>query len=173
MEPLTPEQEARLEEVYALQREAYQHDLKGELTEAFALKRRALRLEEHILGVNHPDTAVTLDLLAINLYEHKQYTEAEELFRRALAIYKQTSGESSEDVASVYEWLAFICDDQRQWRKALTYWHDALALRRKYGSDKYFEMSQSLLIYADLLKVTGRKVRARAMLKRAEAMRGK
>ena len=173
MDLLTPEQVMRLEEVYALQRAAYHHDLKGELAAAFPLKRDALALEEEILGPEHSYVAGTLHTLAIDLYENKRYGEAEALFRRALAIHKRTSGEASDDVASSYEWLAFVYDDQKQWRKALTYWHDALALRKKYGGGKYYEMSQSLLIYADLLKVTGRKVRARATLKRAKMMRGK
>ena len=173
MEPLTPEQRARLEEVAGIQREAYQHELKGDLEVAFGLKREALVLEESILGPQHPYIAIALDMLAIGLYEDRQYTEAEELFRRALAIYKQTSGKASTDVASSYEWLSFVYDDQKQWRMALTFWHDALALRKKFGGSKYFEMSQSLGIYADLLKVTGRKVKARAVLKRAKALRGK
>jgi len=172
MEALTPEQEARLEEVASLERAAYEHDLKGEIAAAFPLKRAALALKESILGPGHSYVATSLDMLAISLYENKQYTEAEKLFRRALAIYKRFP-EAPEDLASSYEWLAFVYDDQNQWSKALTCWHDALLIHKKYGGNQYFEMSQHLSIYADLLKVTGRKVRAQAMLKRAEAMRGK
>lgn len=172
MEPLTPEQVTQLEEVYDLQRTAYHHDLKGEIAAAFPLKRDALALEEEILGPEHPYVAAALDMLAIDLYHDKRYAEAEAKFRRALAIYKQLP-EAVEDLASSFEWLAFVYEDQKQWRKALTHWHDALALRRRYGGGKYFEMSQSLLVYAKLLKATGRKVRARATLKRAEAMLGK
>jgi len=172
MEPLTPEQEARLEEVYALQRATYHHDLNGEFAAAFSLKRDALALEEEILGPEHCYIADTLHTLAIDLYNDKQYGEAEKMLRRALAIYKQLPG-AVEGMASSYEWLAFVYDDQKQWRKALTYWYDALALRKKYGGGKYFEMSQSFLIYANLLKATGRKVRAKAMLKRAKVMQGK
>ena len=173
MEALTPEQEIRLErEVAALQCAADEHDLKGETAAALSSKRAALALQESVLGPERPYVATTLDMLAISLYKYKQYAEAENLFRRALAIYKRFP-EAPEELAISYEWLAWVYDDQKQWGKALTYWHAALSIHKRHGVNQCPEMFRHLSIYADLLKVTGRKVRARATLKRAAAMRAK
>lgn len=173
MEALTPEQEIRLErEVAALECAADEHDLKGETAAALSLKRAALALQESVLGPEHPDVATSLDMLAISLYKNKHYAEAEKLFRRALAIYKRFP-EAPEELAISYEWLAWVYDDQKQWRKALTHWHDALLIHKRCRVNDSLEVSRNLSIYADLLRVTGRKVRARATLRRAAAMRAK
>ncbi len=172
-EELTPEQEARLEEVYTLEREAYQLDLKNELEAAFALKREALALEETILGPNHAYLATAMDTLAIDLYHSKHFNEAEALFRRALAIYKSAKAPVFSDLASSYLWLSFVYDDQKQWRKALAYWQEVLRIRKRMYQGDLHSMVQTLEIYADLLRVTGRNVRAKAMLKRAKRFQRK
>lgn len=153
-----------MEEVAAIQREAYHHDLQGEFEAAFALKRKAIGLAESILNSYSEYLATDLDMLAIDLYEANQYVEAEALFRRAMVIYR--ARESPADVAATLQWLAFVYDDLRQYQKALQHLNAALRM----GGAEYKADAKLLRIYADLLNVTGRKVRARAVKARAQAL---
>ncbi len=167
METFTPEQEAELEKAYALQRSAYAHEQRGELDTSFNLRRQALTLEEAVVGPESDCLAVSLDSLAIDLYNDKQYEEAEALFRRTLAIYKTVSGPESLDVAHSLRWLAFVYDDRKQYAKALQLLSWSIRLSRKNLGPNYGQKAQVLTTYANLLKATGRKVRSEAMRKRA------
>jgi tetratricopeptide (TPR) repeat protein len=53
---------------------------------------RALAIHERQLGANHPETAASLNNLALLYLTQERYAEAEPLYRRALAIYKQQMG---------------------------------------------------------------------------------
>ena len=56
--------------------------------------QRALAIREQVVGPHHPDTATSLNNLAL-LYQYQgKYAEAEPLFQRALAIYEQQLGAS-------------------------------------------------------------------------------
>ena len=58
----------------------------GRYEEAEPLYKRALEIRERVLGPDHPDTATSLNNLAI-LYDNQgRYEEAEPLYKRALEI---------------------------------------------------------------------------------------
>jgi tetratricopeptide (TPR) repeat protein len=61
-------------------------EARGDYTEAEPLYRRALAIDEKVLGPDHPEVANTLNNLAVLLEARGDYTEAEPLYRRALAI---------------------------------------------------------------------------------------
>jgi hypothetical protein len=56
------------------------------------LYRRALALKEKLLGPDHPDTALTLNNLAVLRNEHGNTAEAVALYRRAIAAFERTLG---------------------------------------------------------------------------------
>ncbi|HEX9256594.1 MAG TPA: tetratricopeptide repeat protein, partial [Candidatus Angelobacter sp.] len=58
----------------------------GKNSEAEPLYRRALAINEKALGPEHPNTASSLNNLALLLKEQGKFSEAEPLYRRALAI---------------------------------------------------------------------------------------
>ena len=58
---------------------------------------RALAIREHVLGPNHPNTANSLNNLAV-LYDNQgKYKEAEPLYQRALAISERVLGPNHPD----------------------------------------------------------------------------
>ena len=67
-------------------------EAKHEFAEAETFLRRALAINEKILGSNHPEVARSLNNLASLLQAKGDYAGAEALFRQALAIKTATLG---------------------------------------------------------------------------------
>ncbi len=61
--------------------------------------RRALQINEHSYGENHPAVAINLNNLAALLEQTDRFAEAELLMRRGLGIDEQSYGESPPEVA--------------------------------------------------------------------------
>ena len=64
----------------------------GDYPAARPLYERALAIREQALGPSHPDTATSLNNLAVNYDYQKQFKIAADLMRRALAIWVQRLG---------------------------------------------------------------------------------
>ncbi len=60
--------------------------------EAEPLARRALEIDEKVLGPEHPEVAVRLNVLALLYKDQGREAEAEPLFKRALAISDKALG---------------------------------------------------------------------------------
>jgi hypothetical protein len=63
--------------------------------EAEPLLSRALTIREQTLGPEHPDTAESLNNLAMLYFNQGRYIEAEPLYRRPLAIWEKRSGQNT------------------------------------------------------------------------------
>ena len=75
----------------------------GKYEEAEPLYQRALAIKERVLGEEHPDTAGSLNNLALLYADQGKYEEAEPLYQRALAIYERVLGEEHPDTKRVQE----------------------------------------------------------------------
>ncbi len=64
---------------------------------------RALAIREKALGPDHPDTAQSLNNLAILYKNQGQYEQAEPLYQRALAIREKTLGPDHPETVRVRE----------------------------------------------------------------------
>ncbi len=64
----------------------------GRYAEAEPLYRRSLAIREKALGPDHPDTAVSLNNLALLYGNQGRYAEAEPLYQRSLAIREKALG---------------------------------------------------------------------------------
>ena len=60
--------------------------------EALPLCQRALAISEEVLGPKHPDTATSLNNLALLYRSQGKYEQAEPLYQRALAICEEMLG---------------------------------------------------------------------------------
>ena len=76
--------------------------------EAEPLMRRALAIDEHSYGADHPDVAIDLNNLAQLLKATNRLSEAEPLMRRALAIDEQSYGPDHPSVAIDLNNLAML-----------------------------------------------------------------
>ena len=84
----------------------------GDLAGARPYYERALAIYEQALGPDHPDTARSLNNLAILCYHERQLAEAARLMRRALVIREAALGPNHPDTQSSRQSLAVIIEQQ-------------------------------------------------------------
>ena len=65
-----------------------------------------LTIKEKILGVDHPDTALTANNLGVILQSQKRFAEARSLFARALAVFQPQLGSDHPKTIMARENLA-------------------------------------------------------------------
>ncbi len=80
----------------------------GDYAKAEPLFRRALAIQEKALGLEHPDTAISLNNLAELYGTMGDYAKAEPIHRRALAICEKALGPEHPYTARSLENLAFL-----------------------------------------------------------------
>src|SRR5205085_2204362 len=81
---------------------------RGQYAQAESLLQRALALREQVLGLEHPDTASTLNELAWLYYLQDKYTQAEQLVQPALARFERVLGSEHPEVAYTLNILAGV-----------------------------------------------------------------
>jgi tetratricopeptide (TPR) repeat protein len=64
----------------------------GEYAKAEPLYQEALRIRQKVLGSEHPDTALSLDCLAVLYQTMGEYTKAEPLYQEAVRIRQKVLG---------------------------------------------------------------------------------
>ena len=145
--------------------------VRARYAEAEPLYRQALAIREAALGPDHPDTAQSLNNLAVLLrIQGHLYGEAEELPRRALAIREAALGPDHPETAISLINLALLFQAQGRYREAEPLSRRALAIREKtLGSDNP-DTAQGLNDLALLLQAQGRLGEAEPLYRRALAI---
>lgn len=82
--------------------------MSGDLAAARPYYERALAVRERVLGPDHPDTATSLNNMAILCYYEGNLPAAADLMRRALAIWEKVLGPGHPDTRGAREGLAVI-----------------------------------------------------------------
>jgi tetratricopeptide (TPR) repeat protein len=80
--------------------------------------QRALAIWEKALGPNHPDTATSLDNLAVLYADMGDYAKAEPLSQRALAIREKALGPNHPSTANSLNNRARLYEDLGDYAKA-------------------------------------------------------
>jgi CHAT domain-containing protein/Tfp pilus assembly protein PilF len=123
---------------------------RGKYKEAEELYRKALAIQLHILGEDHPGMAGIDNDLGTLLHLEGKHAEAESLHRRALAIRRRVHGEDHPDTARSYESLGIVLSEQGKVEESEQLLRKALAIRlRIHGEDH----PQTASIYIDLAMV--------------------
>ena len=93
-------------------REAERAESNGDLAAAELAFRRALRLQEARVGLEHPKVTVLLNRLGVICHHLGRSNEAEFLHRRALGIARQTRAADDPQIAASLQNLAALYRDQ-------------------------------------------------------------
>jgi tetratricopeptide (TPR) repeat protein/transcriptional regulator with XRE-family HTH domain len=101
-------------------------------TQAESLYRHALAIREQCFGVEHPQTAASLNHLAIFHRDNGNYKEAEPLYLRALRIREQHLGPHHLDTADSLDSLANLYESQRDYEKAEPLYLRALSIQEQH-----------------------------------------
>ena len=149
--------------------EAYR--AQGKYAQAEPLYRRALSIDEKVLGLGHPDTATDLNNLATLYFNQDRYAEAEPLYQRSLAIREKVLGPEDPNVASCLNNLAGLYQAQGQYAEAEPLLQRSLAIWEKALGTEHPLVAASLENYAALLRKTDRNEEADRVEERAKAIR--
>ena len=104
---------------------------RGSYVQAAPLYRRALAINEKVLGPEHPETATSLSRLASLVQDQGDHTSARQLQERALAIREKMLGPEHPDVALSLNHLAIVLEAQGDITTARQLFERALAIREK------------------------------------------
>src|SRR5688572_24377436 len=100
--------EQAVREIAALTEQIAQLRTQGRFQEALPLAKQALRLKEQELGPRHPDTAMSLHVLAALYIEASDYKQAEHPAQQAVAIRTEVLGAEHSDTAKSLNNLGLI-----------------------------------------------------------------
>jgi tetratricopeptide (TPR) repeat protein len=139
----------------------------GKYQEAIPLAKRLLAMEKGTLGPNHPDTATSLNNLALLYDAQGRYAEAEPLFQQALAIREKALGPKHPDVAANLNNLAALYDSQGRYAEAEPLYQRALAIREKALGLGHPDVAASLNNLAGLYQTMGDYTKAEPLYRQA------
>lgn len=137
------------------------------------LLRRALPIQENLLGKNHRDVGFTLNLLATAYRGRKNYPDAETTYQRALSIIQSVPGVTIMEIGSLLTNIANLYRDQKKFAQAEPYYAHAIAKLESAATD---QTTQALLAnvldhYALFLRSADRKDEAKQAEQRSRALR--
>jgi len=137
------------------------------------LGRRALAIQEKVLGAEHPDTAGTLNNLALLLVDQGDLVAAQPLYERALAIAEKACGPEHPTTATSLNNLANLLEAKGDLAGARPLLERALAISERVHGPDHPTTATSLNNLALLLKIEGDLASARPLYERALAIREK
>jgi nephrocystin-3 len=144
---------------------------KGDYDAAEPLFRRALAIEEQVLGTQHHNTATSMANLATLLHNKGNYDEAETLYRRALGIHEQVLGTQHPDTATSLNNLAMLLRDKRDYDGAEPLCRRTLAITEQVLGAQHPNTVTSLNNLALLLQAKEDYDGAEPLFRRALAIR--
>jgi CHAT domain-containing protein/Tfp pilus assembly protein PilF len=146
----------------------------GRYAEAIPLAQQLLAIREKVLGPDHPDVVVALNVLGWLYGNQGRYTEAEPLYKRALAINEKALGPDHPAVAESLNNLAALYYGQGRIAEVEPLYKRALAIQEKVLGPDDPEVARALSKLADLYyQAQSRYTEAEPLLKRALAIEEK
>jgi len=127
------------------------------------LYERALAIIEKVLGADHPDTARSLNNLAVLLKDQAEYATARPLYERALTIYENVLGREHVSTNIVRCNLARVLLITGSATEALDVAQIALSAHDKALGKHHNYTKGSAKVTADALDALGRMEEAKAL----------
>jgi Tfp pilus assembly protein PilF len=146
---------------------------RAEYSHAESLFRRALAIDENVLGPNHLDAALDLNNLALVLKKQGKSEDAEPLYRRALAIREKESGLEHPDTAGSLNNMALLLRDRGKPEDAEPLLRRAVDIYEKACGPEHPDTAASLNNLAFFLEDQGKPQEAEALYRRTLAIREK
>jgi tetratricopeptide (TPR) repeat protein len=152
---------------------SYRHGPLAAYAQARPLFERALAIREEALGPEHPETATSLNNLAVLLEDQGDLANARPLIERALAIKEKALGPEHPDTATSLNVLATLLRDEGDLAGARPLYERALAIYEKALGPEHPDTATVLNNLALLRMDQGDFAAARLLYERAMAIREK
>jgi CHAT domain-containing protein/Tfp pilus assembly protein PilF len=165
--------QSSLQDALEYNRIAIQRFNASQYKEAESLYRRALAIDEEILGPNHPDVARVLVNLALLYQKQARISEAEALQKRALGIREKVFGRNNAETAQSLVGLAELYLSEARYTDAEPLFKQALAAQQKVLNPEHSDLALSMNDLGELYQIQGRFSDAEPLLKRALNIREK
>ncbi|MDQ2903389.1 MAG: FxSxx-COOH system tetratricopeptide repeat protein [Chloroflexota bacterium] len=144
---------------------------RAQYEQAESLFQRALRMQEHLLGPEHPEVARTLSSLALLSSERGKDEQAGALYERTLRIWERTLGPEHPEVACALNGLATLQKDQGKYELAGSLYARALRIWEQALGPEHPEVARALNGLAILQKDQGKYELASSLYARALQIR--
>jgi CHAT domain-containing protein len=161
---------AQSPELQQLWRQAIAEQSRGQHTQALPIAEQAVRLAETQAGLQHPNTAFGLLLLARSLRELGRLAEAQVPAERAVAIYEAALPPNDPNIATALNNLAFLFEKQARYADAERLYSRSLAIREAANGPDHPAVANILNNLAALHRLQGRLAEAEKGLLRSLAI---
>ena len=130
-------------------------------------------IREQTLGPDHPDVAISMDLLADLYMDEGKFVQAESLYRRALTIREQALAGDHTDIAVSLKNVAQVCYfiDSSKYTEAEQFFERALVILEKNKEPEHLDMASLLESIAFFYDYQGDYLKAEPLLERVLAIR--
>jgi tetratricopeptide (TPR) repeat protein len=139
----------------------------GKYQEAIPLANNAVELAKRVYGPEHPNTAQSLNNLALQYRAMGEYAKAEPLLQEALEIRQKILGKDHPDTANSLNNLAELYRPMGEYAKAEPLSKEALRIRQKVLGPEHPETAQSLNNLAALYEDMGEYAKAEPLFQEA------
>lgn len=145
----------------------------GKNDEKLAALRRALAVQEKLLGPQHPLLGEIIERLADVLADRGEYAESESMYRRALALRESGLGPTDPRIAESLADLALLLHETERSLAALPLLQRALALNEQAFGPEHPDVAAVLDDVGLVLRGLDRSAEARVRFERSLAIREK
>ena len=116
----------------------------GKYQEAIPLAEKAVELAKRVYGPEQPNTATSLNNLALLYWATGEYAKAEPLYQEALRIWQKVLGSEHPYTATSLNNLALLYQVMGEYAKAEPLYLEALRIRQKVLGPEHPDTAQSL-----------------------------
>jgi tetratricopeptide (TPR) repeat protein len=148
----------------------YRYRALGTYAQAGLLYERALAIRQAAFGPEHPDTATSLEGLALLRQAQGDLGQAQPLFERALSIREKILGPRHSSTAQTLNNLALLLHDQRDFDTARPLLERALSIYEETLGPNHASTAGTLNNLALLLQAQGNLTEAQQLFERALAI---
>ena len=139
----------------------------GKYQEAIPLAEKAVQLAKRVYGPEQPNTATSLDNLALLYQVMGEYAKAEPLYKEALRIKQKVLGPEHPDTATSLNNLASLYVAMGEYAKAEPLLQEALRIWRKVLGPEHPYAATSINNLAELYSDMGEYAKAEPLLQEA------
>ncbi|MEA2832012.1 MAG: hypothetical protein QOG66_214 [Methylobacteriaceae bacterium] len=152
---------------------SYRQSALGAYEQAQQLFERSLAISNRIFGPEHPDTATSLNNLAVLLLTQHKFAEARPYLEQALAITERAFGREDQNTVTALNNLAATLQELGDLKEARKLHERALGISESFLGGEHPETGRALNALASNLHATGETAEARPLFERSLAVHEK